>query len=227
MKGHTMIKRLLSIASLVAAGTVAASGSALAHHAMAGAPMTTFSHGLLSGVGHPILGFDHLFFVALVGIASIYTGHRFTAPLAYVSAMLLGCLAMTYGFKLPMIEVVIGLSLVVLGFVVLSGRALSYQVALIGFAAAGLFHGSAFGESIVGQEGGAPMAVLIGYLIGLAATQYAIALLAGLAAEKIWHATKAESVQARIAGGLVAGVGLFMTLEQAEGLVFSALGIAA
>ena len=30
---------------------------AFAHHPMSGLPMETFTHGLLSGIGHPILGF--------------------------------------------------------------------------------------------------------------------------------------------------------------------------
>lgn len=221
-----MIKRTASIAAISAAIAVA-SGPALAHHPLGGMPMETFAHGLLSGVGHPILGFDHLFFVALVGIAAIYTGSRFVAPLAYIGGMLLGCLFMSYGLKLPLIEIVVGLSLLALGAVVMSGRALGLHAALIAFAAAGLFHGSAFGETIVGQEGGAPTVVLVGYLIGLAATQYAIALASGWVVATLCNARDASAIQARLAGGVVAGIGLFMTLEQAEGIVFSALGISA
>jgi len=36
---------------------------AFAHHPLAGMSLQTFAHGILSGVGHPLLGFDHLFFV--------------------------------------------------------------------------------------------------------------------------------------------------------------------
>ncbi|MCP4331812.1 MAG: hypothetical protein GY785_04090 [Gammaproteobacteria bacterium] len=55
-------------------------GPALAHHLLAGMPVTTFAHGLMSGFGHPILGFDHLFFVTSVGIIAIFTRHRILAP---------------------------------------------------------------------------------------------------------------------------------------------------
>ena len=34
-----------------------------AHHPLAGKEMTTFLDGLLSGLGHPILGIDHFFFI--------------------------------------------------------------------------------------------------------------------------------------------------------------------
>ncbi|GAB4521240.1 MAG: hypothetical protein Tsb0019_22570 [Roseibium sp.] len=209
-----------------ALGLAAAATPALAHHPLAGAPMETFAHGLLSGIGHPILGFDHLFFVALVGIAAVYTGRQFTAPLAYVATMIAGCLLMTAGIAMPLAEIVIGASLLVLGAAVLSGKALSPSLALVAFGAAGLFHGSAFGTSIAGQEGGAALAVLAGYLIGLAAVQYFISVGAGLFAKTVLGAGEAAAVPARIAGAVVAGMGLLLTLENAEGIAFAALGIA-
>jgi urease accessory protein len=39
------------------------SAPAFAHPPLAGMPLQTFAHGIPSGVGHPLLGFDHLFFV--------------------------------------------------------------------------------------------------------------------------------------------------------------------
>jgi len=36
---------------------------AFAPHSLAGMALQTFAHGILSGVGHPVPGFDHLFFV--------------------------------------------------------------------------------------------------------------------------------------------------------------------
>lgn len=82
-------------------------GPALAHHPLAGMPMTTFAHGLLSGFGHPILGFDHLFFVISVGIIAIFTRHRILAPLAYIIAMLGGCLVSALWTSIPATELMI------------------------------------------------------------------------------------------------------------------------
>jgi urease accessory protein len=210
---------------LFAAGALLSmSTPALAHHPLAGMPMETFAHGVLSGIGHPILGFDHLFFIALVGIAALYTGRRYAAPGAYIVAMLVGTLAMSMGAALPAAEIVIGLSLLVLGGFVLSGRALGIGPAVVLFALFGLFHGSAFGGSIAAQEAGLGNAVLIGYLIGLGVIQYLIALAAGWMVGTALKATEASAVQARIAGAVVAGVGVFLTLENAEGLVFAAMG---
>lgn len=198
---------------------------AFAHHPLAGQPMETFAHGFLSGVGHPVLGFDHLFFVALVGIAAVYTGRALTAPLGFIVAMLLGTVLMSSGITLPAIEPMIIISLLALGYVVASGRALAYGPAIVLFAVAGLFHGSAFGESLAAQEAGVGGAVMFGYLLGLGFTQYAIAVVAGLVALKLWRATAATSMAPRLAGAVVGGMGLFLALEAVEGAAFSALGL--
>ena len=197
---------------------------AFAHHSLGGMPMVTFADGLLSGVGHPLLGFDHLFFVALVGIAAIYTKQRFTSPMVYIVAMLFGCYAMSTGIGLPAKEVIIGLFLLTLGAVVLSDKALSLLPAIAIFAGFGLFHGSAFGDAMASQEAGIDGQVLIGYLVGLSAIQYAIALGAGWLVAKVLGALTAQAIQARLAGAVVAGVGLFLTLENVEGIVFDLMG---
>lgn len=208
----------------VAGIALAFPGAALAHHPLAGMAMETFQHGLLSGIGHPLLGFDHLFFVALVGITALYTRHRYTAPAAYIAAMIAGCAAMAFGLGLPAKEMAIALSLLVLGGVALSGRALGVAPAIAIFAGFGLFHGSAFGEAMAAQEAAAGGAVLAGYLIGLGVIQYAIAIGAGWAVSSLLKATEASAVQARLAGAMVAGMGLFLTLENVEGGVLTMLG---
>lgn len=185
--------------------------------------METFAHGVLSGIGHPILGFDHLFFVVIVGIAALYTGRALTASGGYIAAMLVGCLMMSLGIGLPAKEIVIGLSLLVVGTLVLSGRPLGFLPAIAIFAVFGLFHGSAFGDAIAQQEAGIGGAVLVGYLIGLGVVQFLIAAASGWVAKTLWKATEAKAVQARLAGAVVAGVGLFLSLENAEGLVFDLL----
>ncbi|SFI91892.1 HupE/UreJ family protein [Jannaschia pohangensis] len=212
------MKRLLTLGLALSAAT-----PALAHHPLGGLPMETFAHGLLSGVGHPVLGFDHLFFVAAMGVAAAFTSQRFTAPLAYVAAMLVGCALMTAGVALPAAEIVIVASLLVVGGLVASGRSLSLMPMLALFAVFGLFHGSAFGASVAGQEGGVGGAVFAGYLIGLAAVQYALALAAGFATRGLLRATEASSVNARLVGAMVMGVGLFLGLELVEGPLVAVL----
>lgn len=209
---------------LAAAGALVAT-PALAHHPLGGAPMETFAHGLLSGVGHPMLGFDHLFFILAVGAVALFTGRPLTAPLAFVAAMLAGVLLVVGGIELPLVEPVIAVSLLILGGLLARGRALSLAAACGLFAVLGVFHGWAFGESLAGVEGGAPLAVAGGYLIGLAATQWAIAVGFGWVVSKVWNAASAEAIPARLSGAVVAGVGAFLTLEVVEGAAFAAMGL--
>lgn len=194
---------------------------ALAHHPLAGAPMETFAHGVLSGVGHPVIGFDHLFFVIAVGIAATLAGRLLTAPLAYLGAMIAGVALASNGIALPAVEFVIAASLIVLGGWLATGRSLAAPVVMAGFAAAGLFHGWAFGGAIAGQEGGMGLSVIAGYLIGLAAAQWIVAVLAGLLTQRAGEGSLAP----RLAGAVVAGVGVTFFLEGVESAAFAAMGI--
>ncbi|MEM7496612.1 MAG: HupE/UreJ family protein [Pseudomonadota bacterium] len=218
--------RKLLPASAFAAALLAAP-SAMAHHPLAGQAMTTFEHGMLSGIGHPLLGFDHLFFVALMGVAAVIAGSRFLLPVAYLAAMVLGTVLTIAAVALPLVEPAVALSLLVLGGLAMRGKALSPMVVGIVFAAAGLFHGAAFGGSIAGQEGGAATAVIAGYLLGLVAVQWLVAVVAGYAMTGLLRASEAQAMPVRLGGALVAGAGLFLALETVEGAVFAALGLGA
>lgn len=194
---------------------------ALAHH-FTGGEMHTFMQGLLSGLGHPILGFDHLFFICAMGAAAAYTGRALTAPLGFLAGMVGGCVLIMAGIPLPAVEFVIAASLVIAGGVLVSGRALGFVPAIVLFGIIGLFHGWAFGMVIVGQEAGMGASVVAGYLIGLATIQWVVAVGAGWIITRI--ASSAEAIQPRVAGAAVAGVGAFLVLEVVEGVVFTALG---
>lgn len=210
---------------ILAAALALTATPALAHHPLAGAPMETFAHGVLSGIGHPILGFDHLFFIIAVGIAAVCTGRALTAPLGYIAGMLGGVALILNGVALPAVELVIALSLLIAGAILMSGRGLALAASIGLFGLLGLFHGWAFGESLAAQEAGVGGGVIAGYLIGLAVTQWLIAVAAGYALRKIWGAVSADAIQSRLAGGVVAGVGAFLVLEAAEGAAFAALGL--
>lgn len=213
------MKRLITIAATLIASP------ALAHHPLNGMPMETFAHGILSGIGHPVLGFDHLFFVVLVGIAAAFTGRLAAAPLGYIAGMIAGLALILAGVTLPNAEFMIALSLLIMGGVVLTGSKLPMPAHLLAFAGFGLFHGWAFGGSITGQEGGVGGAVLAGYVIGLVAIQYAIAAIAAFTMRAIADGESPVAIQPRLAGAMVAGVGLFLVMETLEGPALQALGL--
>ena len=121
------------------------------------------------------------------------------------------------GQVLPLPEVAIAGSVVLLGAMVLSGRSISSWVYLAVFAVAGLFHGWAYGESIIGAE----TAPLLAYMAGFAAIQYLIAIAAGGVVLWIWRATEPAAVRPRLAGAIVAGVGAAFLIENVEVLLFA------
>ncbi len=192
----------------------AAVNPAFAHHAMGGITPFTFGQGLISGFAHPVIGFDHLAFILAAGAASAFIGARFVTPLVFVGATLVGCALQLRGIALPMSEMVIAGSVLLIGALVMSGAAVSGALYAVLFGIAGLFHGGAYGSSIVGAE----QTPLIAYLIGFAAIQAIIALAAMAGTRMVW--TSAQAVPLRLAGGVVAGVGATFLLENIEKLVF-------
>jgi len=192
-------------------------GPALAHHAMGGLLPQTLWQGLLSGLGHPVIGLDHLAFVAGIGLAAAFAPNRWLGPLAYVAATVGGCLLFVQGVALPQVELAVALSVLLVGVLVLTGRALPTPLSLPLFALAGLFHGSAFAESIVGAEA----TPLVAYLVGFAAIQLAIVLLVMLALRGILRAGTPGAMPARLAGALVAGIGFTYLFERIEGLLLA------
>jgi len=58
---------------------VLSANKAFAHHIMGGRTPATFSEGMLSGLGHPIIGLDH--FAAVVAVGCIAAMHSAGAVL--------------------------------------------------------------------------------------------------------------------------------------------------
>ena len=176
---------------------------AYAHHPMGGVTPSTFGEGLLSGIGHPIIGLDHLAFVIGIGVAASFLVRGLAMPAFFIGATLLGTAIHLMAFNLPIVEIVISASVLLLGVMILS-RGSQPLVAWAGlFVIAGMFHGYAYGEAIIGAE----PTPLMAYLAGFAVTQYLIAAGACLLARRAFAAVDAKPVGARIAGGVVAGIG--------------------
>jgi urease accessory protein len=139
---------------------------------MGGATPTTFTQGMLSGIAHPVIGLDHLAFLMVAALlsAALSGRARYLVPLAFVGATVIGTLYHLSAADLPMAETVIALSALLGGVAVLLRR--SAPALLIGglFGLIGVFHGYAYGESIIGAE----QTPLLSYLIGFALIQYAI-----------------------------------------------------
>ena len=59
----------LSRMSFLTSGFLLSTSCAHAHHLMGGKTPSTFADGLLSGLGHPLIGPDHLAFLLAIGMA--------------------------------------------------------------------------------------------------------------------------------------------------------------
>ncbi|MCC7272055.1 MAG: HupE/UreJ family protein [Alphaproteobacteria bacterium] len=166
-----MILRLLALPALLTPL------AAHAHHMDGSRLPDTLLAGLLSGLGHPVIGLDHLAFVIGAGILGAAAGRGPSTVEGFVLGTLAGCLVHLAGVAVIGVETAVGLSLLALAVAIARGARGGIGMTLA-FAAAGLAHGYAYGESIYGAE---PTPV-IAYLLGLTLIQSAI----GIATWWLW-----------------------------------------
>ena len=115
------------------------SSNVYAHHPLAGQKMETFFHGLLSGFGHPILGFDHLFFIIGVGILCLLARKIFLGPLAFIIGMISGLFLIISGYDLFLVEFVIATSILLIGIFIISGKKVNFNFISLSLFIIGLF----------------------------------------------------------------------------------------
>ena len=178
---------------------------AFAHHVMGGAMPVTFGQGLLSGLGHPVIGLDHLAFLVAVGVVVGIAGVNLLLPLAFVLASALGVALHVKAIAIPGAELVVAASVILVGVLVARGAALSAGFWAALFAVSGLFHGYAYGESIFGAE----TSPLLAYLLGLIVVQSALTI--GIAAAVRGRMT---ALAPRLAGAAIAGIGFAVLAQQ-------------
>jgi urease accessory protein len=205
--GDVMTLRLFCRTALVAALSLFTT-SAFAHHVMGGKTPSTFFEGLLSGIGHPVIGPDHLAFLLAIGIAVGVGGLNLALPALFVVASAIGVLLHVGGVNLPGAEIVVAASVLLAGFLIARGRAHSVGMWVVLFAVAGLFHGYAFGESIFGAE----TSPLDAYLLGLILIQSALTV--GTALFVRWRGGGVSELAPRLAGAAIIGVGLTVLIGQ-------------
>jgi urease accessory protein len=198
-----MILPKTRLLALTLAGLAAAT-PALAHHPMGGMIPATFTQGLLSGLGHPVIGLDHLAALIGVGLVASRFVRGLTLPAFWVVAMAAGVGLHLASFDLPYTEALVALSVVVIGLAATIRTTLPYALIALLFAAGGAVHGYALGESIIGAE----TTPLAAYLIGLVAVQTALTTGITLAVRFVMKGSlAAPAPRLRLAGLAVAVTG--------------------
>ena len=160
------LRYLAALATVIGIGFFFAPQPALAHHATGGKIPSNFFEGFLSGLAHPIIGLDHLAFVVAIGLLAVGQVRGALLPAGFVIAAMAGTGIHLLKFDLPASELAIAVSVIAFG-IMLVGQKPNWFVLVSSSAIAGLFHGYAYAESIIGAE----MSPLVAYLLGFTTIQ--------------------------------------------------------
>ena len=196
--------------SAAALATTLLAGPAFAHHAMDGKAPVTFLQGLLSGIAHPVIGLDHLAFVLAAAwvLSRVATLPRVTLAASFVAAAVAGTVLHLALVDVPRSELLVALTVVLAGVAVAWRRATPAALLWIALPVAGVLHGYAYGESIVGAEP-TPLAA---YLLGFGLVQLGVML--GAASLLSRREPSRVNRAALPAGALVVLVGVYFAALQ-------------
>jgi len=183
---------------------------AFAHHVVGGKMPVTFMDGLLSGLGHPIIGLDHLAAIIAIGCLAATERRGEWLIAGYVIAMMIGVAAHIGEATVNGAEYFVAASVILLGAVLFRREPPRLDIAIALFAFAGLVHGYALGESIAGAE----RTPLYAYFLGLAAIQAAVALAAMYGARTLAARTSGNAAVIRVLGAVVVGIGVAVLVQQ-------------
>ncbi len=158
---------------------------------------------VISGLLHPILGFDHLMAMIAVGLLSVQLKgrHIYRLPATFVGVLFLGALIGIYGWQLPQVEGVISLSVLILGLAITFGGRFAFMLAYPIVAVFALFHGHAHGAEI--PQLGSPTGFIAGFMAASAMLHLFGVLIGSIARSQYKRA---------ILGAGCAGIGLHMVL---------------
>jgi urease accessory protein len=177
-------------AGLVSLVSLAMTTPALAHHPFDGRTPTNAIEGFLSGLGHPVIGPDHRAFVVVIGLLAAVMGLGFSIPVTFIAASMAGTGLHLLGVSLPAPEVVVSASVLLFGILLaMQDKPGSYQVLTLA-GLAGLFHGYAYGEAVVGAD----MGSIVAYLLDFASIQLLISTTAYYVAKRFSTGHDADSL---------------------------------
>jgi urease accessory protein len=202
-----MLLNKIRLATFAAAGLLGTAGTASAHHLMGGKIPSTFADGILSGLGHPIIGPDHLAFLVALGIVVGVGRLSLLTPFLFLVAMACGVAAHVATLNIPAAELIVALSVLIAGILIALDWHISASAWAVIFSIAGFFHGYAYGESIYGAEP-TPLAA---YLVGLVAVQTGVAVAIAYASRAVWIASR---IGPRLVGAAICGVGFTVLVGQ-------------
>lgn len=205
------VLRVPRVVPLMMGGGIAALAAApgWAHHPFEGVEPQDLNllQGLVSGLGHPLLGWDHLVFLVAIVVITALTTRRWCLPLLVIGLAGSGLAALLGATPEPdlglVLELVVSLSIATAGLVHGGFLPAWVLLPLMGV------HGFLLGESMIGAE----PTPLVAYVLGLFLSQGALLLLVtGLLAQSrpilalLQRFRKATAI-------LLVALGVFWTVE--------------
>jgi urease accessory protein len=129
---------------------LAAAISILLPDAASAHPLTGAAAGFISGFSHPLSGWDHMLAMVAVGMWGAQLGQPaiWQLPVAFPMMMAVGGFLALIGVPLPLVEMGIAASAIVLGLAVATEWKPPLAVALAIVAAFAIFHGHAHGAEL-------------------------------------------------------------------------------
>lgn len=192
--------RPLRQASVCAVASLLIASPAFAHHpfGMGDSGALTAWQGLLSGLGHPLLGPDHLLFLLALGFVGLQRPLRWVLPLLAIGlgGSLLSQFIPLPDAVAPWAEALVSLSLAVEGLIALSMAPAAWLLPLFGL------HGFLLGSTIVGAE----PSPLLSYFLGLLLAQGSLLLLVTALSQGLVERLGAQGQ--RLGAGIWIGIGM-------------------
>jgi urease accessory protein len=185
---------------------------AISFAALLSIPLAAHAHteggsaaGLLSGLQHPVSGWDHILAMIAVGLWGAQLGKPaiWVLPVAFPMVMAFGGMMGLLGIPVPAVEIGIALSAIVLGGMVLleAKPPIGVATAIVGIFA--IFHGHAHGTEL--PDGSSGLLYSIGF-VAATGTLHGIGIAIGIV-----HKWKQGQVFLRVCGTFVAlGGGWFL-----------------
>jgi urease accessory protein len=184
-----------------------------AHHMTGGRLPATQFEGFISGLAHPIIGLDHLFALVAIGMLCAWFARGRLLAGTFALSGLIGTGLHVMRLTIPRGELIVAITVVVFGILVVAQSRHGAEKATMPawlmplVAVGGIFHGYAYGESIVGAQGGPLVAYLAGFTIIQLATLLFVRYLTGMISGR--SATASGRLPAFVGGTLsLAGMAL-------------------
>jgi len=173
-------------------------------------PSLAFAHteegvvgGFISGFLHPIYGPDHVVAMVAVGMWGAFLRNPaiWLLPVVFPLVMAVGGALGVIGMPLPLVEVGIAASAIVLGLMVLLAVRPPLWVAAVLVGAFGIFHGHAHGTEL--PDASNPLSYAIGFVLATGLMH-----IAGIAFGMLAGSPRGR-IAVRTAGGLISASGIY------------------